>query len=41
MVLLAPHLQSTLSINDHAVHSLIAPGGRSPRWITSTRGALR
>lgn len=36
MVLLAPHLQSTLSINDHAVHSLIAPGGQVEEIFAKT-----
>ncbi len=36
LVLLAPHLQSTLSINDHAVHSLIAPGGQVEEIFAKT-----
>lgn len=36
MVLLRPHFQSTLSINDHAVHSLIAPGGQVEEIFAKT-----
>lgn len=35
-VLLQPHFQSTLTINDHAVHSLIAPGGQVEELFSKT-----
>ena len=36
MVLLAPHLACTLTINDHAVHALIAPGGQIEEVFAKT-----
>lgn len=40
MVLLAPHLEGTLTINDQAAHNLIAVGGIVPTLFAPTRDAL-